>query len=183
MAISFASAAGKVASCFEKGDVQGMRHLHDELLMAVSLKYEEGLYELGLLTYILSKVQSKPRFWKKARQSTYWLETRRQLHEVEYASRRGDMGDSLARLQNIFKRIETAEGQDPRFVRSLATKARVKAASTFYAQGLSLGRAAEITGLDKREILSYAGGTTMNERLPPTIAVSERVRKLRALFR
>jgi hypothetical protein len=104
------------------------------------------------------------------------------MHEAESEAKRGQVEKSLAVLQKIFTRIENAEGEDPRFVKGLLLKSKIKAASTFYAQGLSLGRAAEMTGLDKREILSYAGQTMMNERIPSTMPVSARLKTLRALF-
>lgn len=182
LGITFAAAVGMAAGHFEHNDVQGIRHLNDRLLSEMALNFDPGLYQLALLTYIISKVMSKPRFWKQMRQNAYWVETRRMVRRVEAEARAGHMEDAQRMLARIFTRIQNAEGRDPRYVKSLLAKARLKAASTFYAQGLSLGRAAEMTGLDKREILSYAGQTAMNERLPPTQTVNERMRKLRALF-
>ncbi len=160
-----------------------MRHLHDELMGQCAVRFDEGFYQLGLLTYVLSKIISKPRFWRQNKQNAYWVQTRALMRQSEGEAKLGQAEKALRTLEAIFERIENAEGQDPRFVKGLLMKAKIKAASTFYAQGLSLGRASEMTGLDKREILSYAGQTTMNERIPQTMAVGARLKALRALFK
>lgn len=182
--IAFSGAMARMISCFDHQDVQGLRRLYDDLLVQTSVDYDERIYQLSLLTYILAKVLSKPRFWRQTRQNAQWREVRRRLDVVLAGERKGRGAAAGAEeLRRLFHLIEMAEGRDPRFIKGMMTKARIKAASTFYAQGLSLGQASSMTGLDKREILSYAGQTMMNERLPPIIRVEERMKGLRALFR
>ena len=72
--------------------------------------------------------------------------------------------------------------KDRRFVKGILTKGRLKIASTLYAQGISLGNAAEMTGTDKREVLLYAGQTMMFDRLKEKKSMEERMKDLREIF-
>ena len=55
-------------------------------------------------------------------------------------------------------------------------------AATFYAQGMSLGVASEMTGMEKQEILDYAGQTMMFDRLKDEKTIKERMRIARQLI-
>ncbi|VVB56558.1 Uncharacterised protein [uncultured archaeon] len=182
MGMAFQTAAGMASNGFARQDAQALRAVYQQLLEDIAFSYDEPKYQLAMLSYALSKVVSKPRFWRAHKQNRYWEETRRMLAEMEMQAREGRMKEARRILSQILERVETAEEQDPRFVRGLVLKARIKSASTFYASGLSLGRAAELSGLDKREILSYAGQTRMNERLSGTISVAARLRSLKSLM-
>ena len=182
MGLSFQTAAGTAANGLARQDAQALRAVYQQLLEDIAFSYDEPKYQLAMLAYALSKVVSKPRFWKAHKQGRYWEETRQMLGEMEMQAREGRMKEARHILAQILSRVESAEEQDPRFVRGLVLKARIKSASTFYASGLSLGRAAELSGLDKREILSYAGQTRMNERLSGDISVASRLKNLRSLM-
>ncbi len=182
MTLTFQNAAGMAAGGLARQDAQALRSVYRQLLDDIAFSYDEQKYQLATLAYALSKVVTKPRFWKAHKQNRYWEETRRMLADVESCAREGNLKEAGRILQEILTRVETADEQDPRFVRGLVLKARIKSASTFYASGLSLGRAAELSGLDKREILSYVGQTRMNERLAGTISVATRLKALRGLL-
>ena len=55
-------------------------------------------------------------------------------------------------------------------------------AATFYAQGMSLGVASEMTGIQKQEILDYAGQTMMFDRLKEEKTIKERMKIARQLI-
>lgn len=182
MGLALSDAAKKTAGFFFVHDVQGMRKLHDALLESVALEYDEALYRLALITYVLSKILSKPRYWREKRSSKYWSQVKKRLENCSMLADGGKNAQALRQLVMVHQHVTDAEERDRRFISGLFSKAAVKAASTFYAKGLSLGRSAELTGIDKREILSYAGTTAMNERLEGGVDIRERMRRLRAMF-
>ena len=55
-------------------------------------------------------------------------------------------------------------------------------AATLYAQGMSLGVASEMTGMEKQEILDYAGETMMFDRLKEEKPIAERMKFARKLI-
>ncbi len=78
--------------------------------------------------------------------------------------------------------IGSLDAMDRRFIPTLGVKSKVKIDSTLYAQVFSLGIASEITGVDQREIMSYAGGTMMFDRLKSEVKMNERLRRARKIF-
>jgi hypothetical protein len=49
-------------------------------------------------------------------------------------------------------------------------------AATFYAQGMSLGVSSDMTGVEKQEILDYAGQTMMFDRMKEEKTIKERMK-------
>lgn len=175
------TAALEGARLFGSHDVQGIRKLHSALVTEIAIKYDEGLWRLCLITYVLSKILSKPRYWKGDR-NQIWSEVGKRLQEASELWNAGKKTQAQKQLVMVYRRIESADEKDRRYIKTLFGKAALKAASTFYAKGLSLGRSAELTGLDKHEVLSYTGQTAMHERVLGKVEVEARMRRLRALF-
>jgi len=182
MGLALSDAAKNTAAYFFSHDVQGMRKMHDQLLESVAIEYDDALYRLALITYVLSKILSKPRYWQENKSAKYWGMVKKRLENCSALAGNGKNTQALRQLVMVHQHVTDAEEHDRRFISGLFSKAAVKAASTFYAKGLSLGRSAELTGIDKREILSYAGTTAMNERLEGGVELAQRMRHLRALF-
>ncbi len=55
-------------------------------------------------------------------------------------------------------------------------------AVTLYAQGMSLGIASDLTGIEKHEILDYAGETMMFDRFRDAVTILERMKVVRKLL-
>jgi hypothetical protein len=151
------------------------------MIRETTLQFDKVHFNLSVYSYVLSKIVSKPRYLSG--------ECEPCLKGIERAMetfvRKAD-SVSEEELDKVFsdldKAISCLEEKDPRFVTTMITKGRLKMAATFYAQGLSLGVAAELTGLDKQEILEYAGETMMFDRLKEEKSVQERMKTARKLL-
>jgi hypothetical protein len=178
---TLASTASKILSAFRKRNQRALRKLNDAVLKATAMHCDLACFNLAVFSYVLSKIVSKPRFLRP--------EYKGGLAGIERVFERlVDRLDSAndAELTQIFSELETAisrlERKDPRFVVDLVTKGKLKMAATFYAQGVSLGVAAEMTGLEKQEILDYAGETMMFDRLMAEKTIGERMKNARSLL-
>ncbi len=174
--------ASKVLSAFRKRNQRSLRKLNDAILKSTALHCNLACFNLAVFSYVLSKIVSKPRFLRP--------EYKAALDGIERVfGRLIERLDSAneAELTQIFSELETAvsrlESKDPRFVVDLVTKGKLKMAATFYAQGASLGVAAEMTGLEKQEILDYAGETMMFDRLKAEKTIGERMKIARKILR
>jgi hypothetical protein len=175
------SLAGRILLSFKSRDQRKLRKLNDEVLKVSYLEFNRITFNLGTLSYILSKIVSKPRFLSPEFSSS--LKAIEKL--MEKLVNRIDQAQE-DELLGVFAELEKAiahlEERDPRFVISLIAKGRLKMAATFYAQGMSLGVAADMTGLDKQEILDYAGETMMFERTKDSITIHDRMKIARKLI-
>jgi len=156
-----------------------LRKLNDKVLKECAIEFTRANANLAVFSYVLSKIVSKPRF----------LRSKVQLRNIELAlerllrkARSGDEKQVLSEFSKLEDSITALEETDQRFLIGLVTKGKLKMAATFYAQGASLGVASQLTGIDKQEILDYAGQTMMFDRLKEEKTITERMKTARAFL-
>jgi hypothetical protein len=173
--------ANKILSAFRKQDQRQLRKLNDEVLKAAATQFDFVSFNLAVFSYVLSKIVSKPRFLQPEYRSglnSIASKLEASVNKLETASEQ----ELKLLFSEIEKSITHLEEKDPRFIIDLVTKGKLKMAATFYAQGMSLGVAAERTGLEKQEILDYAGETMMFDRFKSEKSISERMKDARKLL-
>jgi len=175
------SLASMIVTAFRKRNQRRLRKLNDEVLRLTSLDCNQVNFNMAVFSYVLSKIVSKPRYL-----STECEPSLRAIERsLDKLINRIDIA-SDEELFSIFGELEKAiaglEERDPRFVTGLVTKGKMKMAAAFYAQGISLGVAAEMTGLEKQEIMDYAGETMMFDRLKEEKSIAERMKTARKLL-
>lgn len=182
MALSLSETAVLISQALFEHDVRAMRKINDRCIEETAIKFEQPTYLFALISYVLSKIISKPRYFrqKKAKDSLSALTLSLRLCESQAKS--ADYRGLISTQNKILTSIERMDEKDRRFVKSILTKGRLKIASTLYAQGISLGNAAEMTGTDKREVLLYAGQTMMFDRLREKRTMEQRMKEIREIF-
>lgn len=170
-----------VFSTFERRNQRQLRKLNDRVMKETAIEFNKVNFNLAVYSYVLGKIVSKPRW--------FLPEHVKALEGIEKVLRKLDRNaasENEKEILSIFKELERAikalEKEDSRFVTGLVTKGKLKMAATFYAQGLSLGMASEMTGLDKQEILDYAGQTMMFDRVKEEKNISERMKLARSML-
>jgi uncharacterized protein (DUF2164 family) len=171
----------RIFVAFKKRDQRRLRKLNDYLLQDTALDCNKLNFEITILSYVLSKIVSKPRFLGHdfepiLRDIEFGLQ---ELMRKIKGGNEEEVFKTLRRIESTIGRLDT---QDPRFVVSLVTKGKLKMAATFYAQGMSLGIASEMTGMEKQEILDYAGQTMMFDRLKEEKTLRERMKIARQMI-
>jgi hypothetical protein len=168
----------KILSAFRKRNQRQLRKLNDEVLRAASLDGSHLSFKLAVFSYVLSKIVSKPRFLRS--------EYAKGLDSIEKSFGRlisRARGGNESEISKIFYTLEKSvidlERKDARFLIDLMSKGRLKMAATFYAQGMSLGTASDMTGLEKQEILDYAGQTRMFDRVDEELTILARMKVAR----
>lgn len=166
----------EVYLAFKKRDAKKLRTLDEMMLRDASLAYSKILYHMAVVSYVLSKILSKPRFLER-KYNEHINALEKNLEELSI-SKEGTDEEFRARFEKLENTIKNLEADDPRFVTDLISKGKLKVAATLYAQGISLGMAAEITGIQKHEILFYAGHTMMFDRVKEEKKVLNRLKSL-----
>lgn len=167
--------ATKILAAFRKKDQRALRKLNDAVLKATAMECDKVSFSLAVFSYVLSKIVSKPRYLRADYKSGFDAIGRVFARLVRILDTAPEE-ELLRTFTELGKAIDRLEAKDPRFVVNLVTKGQLKMAATFYAQGMSLGVAAEMTGLEKQEILDYAGETMMFDRLKSEKSIKERMK-------
>ncbi len=171
--------AWEVLGAFKRRDQRQLRKLNDEILNSAAMSFNQTHFRLAVFSYVLSKIASKPRLLASV--NTPALKSIEGAMSTLIRSIENNVDSSPAFAQ-LDRSISNLERIDQRFIVDLVTKGKLKMAATLYAQGLSLGTASEVTGIDKQEILDYAGETMMFDRLKEEKPMSERIKIARSLI-
>ena len=182
MALSLSETAVLISNALRDHDVRAMRKINDRCIEETAIKFEQPTYLFALISYVLSKIISKPRYYRQKKSKEALSAMALSLRLCEQQAKNADYNSLMATQNKILSSIEKMDEKDRRFVKSILTKGKLKIASTLYAQGISLGNAAEMTGTDKREVLLYAGQTMMFDRLKEKRSMDERMKELREIF-
>ena len=167
----------EMLSIFRKRNQKRMRKLDDKILRQAVISFSKEFYELAIICYVLAKILSKPRYMDKMYKPTL-LKIEKELEDASKKPRK----ELRKEFQYLKKTITSLDQKDSRYVKGLITKGRIKTAAILYAQGLSLGTAAETAGIDKQEIMAYAGITRMFDRLKEKKDLKQRLRELKGVM-
>lgn len=164
----------KMKKQFRSRDTMALKELSNQAIERAILTESRALVNVSLVSYSLSKLLSKPHLFR----------------EEQWKDFEGHILDELSRkvapekvLGDIIKDIADYDRSTGNYLTDLIDKARVKQASRAYALGLSLGRAAELTGADKTNLLDYVGMTRIHERpFTKSRSVEQRFKNIKKLF-
>ena len=169
----------EVLDAFSKKNQKKMRKTNDKILAELMISFTKEMFNLAVISYVLSKVLAKPRFYGRA-----YKESMERVDQVLGHMERsaGNPEEYLVAAGNLEETIGAMESEDQRFVKGLVEKGKLKTAAILYAQGMSLSLATELTGMSKQDIMDYSGKTMMADRVQEAVGISERVKKARKAF-
>ena len=173
--------AFSVLTAFRKRNQRRIRKLNDDILVEASMNFTPVYFNLAIYSYVLSKIVSKPRYLRHEYDAALG-DIDRALQNVAEAIDSMSQDQVLPAFSVLEKAVASLEQRDPRFVVDLVTKGKLKMAATLYAQGMSLGVSSDMTGMEKQEILDYAGETMMFDRLKEEKPIAERMKIARKLI-
>ncbi|RLG19430.1 hypothetical protein DRN67_02705 [Candidatus Micrarchaeota archaeon] len=178
---TLAEAIVELSDAMEEKDVHALRKLSNQCLDKVSLEEKHAFLKPAMIAYALAKVIAKPHYWKGRSQTVFFNEALKKFERAA-AVAESDEGTALDLLEDVEKMLRALDVKDKRFVRDIMEKAKLKTASTLYAQGFSLDRAIEMTGADKRELIKYIGKTMMFDRTGSARSMEQRLKALREII-
>jgi len=173
--------APEMLSAFRRRDARRLRKLNDQMMASASMELDSVTLNLAIYSYVLSKIASKPRYLSPEHASLL-KNVERDLDRLVGRIRGADQREAETLFHALDRSIRNLEKRDSRFLTDLMSKGRLKMAATLYAQGMSLGTASERTGVEKQEILDYAGSSMMFDRLSEEIGILERMKKARGFL-
>ena len=156
--------AWETLGAFKHRDQRRLRKLNDDILNSAALSFNAMHFKLAVFSYVLSKITSKPRLLSHEHAPAL-KNIENALSSVIRSLETNDPKISDSAFAQLDRAISNLEKADARFIINLVTKGKLKMAATLYAQGLSLGVASDVTGIEKQEILDYAAETMMFDRL------------------
>ncbi len=174
--------AQKIRSAYKKRDARKLKKVYHQCLNELVIEFDYHIFRLALISYMLTKLVTKPRYWRSESIRRYLSRIDSAFNQVIRGGIRHDYQKISKGLDRILELVNSLDAEDQRYVNSLVEGGKVKIAATLYAKGLSLSRVADLTRVDKHKILSYVGKTTMADKVESGITMQMRLNKLRRML-
>jgi hypothetical protein len=173
--------AHDMRDAFKARNMRKMRKTNDKIQAETALNFSKLNFMLAVYSYVLAKMLSKPRFFgKEHAESVKAIEAK--LDALVSTADKKDTGALSKYLDSLGEAIQTLDSSDSRFVKGMVDKGKLKTAAILYAQGISLSAASEMTGVEKQEIMDYAGKTMMFDRMKERAPLDSRIKKARRIL-
>lgn len=170
-----------IKKSFSESDIRALKTIGSELASEALVENDSFLVEVSLVPYSLAKFLEKPYILSHSGWGKFREEIERELGQCASLLQQRKKAECMELLGTIFSRINEVSTNLGRFSTSVLEKARVKAAAQIYAHGASLGRAAELAGVEKSAAAKYIGVTRLHEKYK-SLGVRARLEKARELF-
>lgn len=152
----------KIIGLVQREDSFSLRDLSNKLIERAAIQEDPRLVNMSLISYALSKLMRKPHVSESAKWESFKENLVKDLTRVKEKPATKKAVEEV--FGNVLVDITNFDASVGNFIIGIVEQARVKQASRVYALGLSLSRAAEITGANKQALLNYIGITKIHER-------------------
>jgi hypothetical protein len=171
-----------VRKAFQEGKLFRLKELANEAIKEAVVRNDSTWADLAVLSYSFYKLLTK----KHIKQSARWEESKRQivkaLNECIEGTQEFDASKCKIHYQKIVKRISAIDQKLGHYVQNTYGKSRIKMASSAYAFGASLSKAAELTGASIDDVQRYIGATTIHDEMKEKKSIESRLKRLKELL-
>lgn len=171
-----------LAKAFEARKTYDLKRLGEDSIKESVLENNIHLASISVIAYALYKIVSKEHFTSDSRWKTVNEIILKSLRESKEAVEKNDFHLLEKRLNIIVKEIQVIDDQLSNYARNVFEKAKIKQASTAYALGLSIGKSAELTGADYKDLQKYIGITRIHDEHITRFSMKERLKTLKGLL-
>ena len=167
----------------KKDDVKTLRDLSNRIINSSSITQEEDVITIAVMTYSLSKIFGRTDYRKYSGWKLFNETTLNSLKGALFALENNDVINLERNIKNILDIIDKLDSKLRNYIREVIHDAQIARGSRLYEHGISLGRTAELLGIDKWELTEYVSKTGIPEvKEGATLRVEKRLRVARRLF-
>lgn len=169
----------EIIKAFENDEISNLRDIGGTLARRGALKSSHTLLEGGAVAYALAKIVQQIHRYPPDLLEDFKKNVLKELKSCVKAP----IGEIDTCLDRILALISEFDNKTGKFVSNLTEKARANKATTVYSSGFSVGKAAQLSGVSKWEIMRYAGSTRLSDEIGVTKALEHRLKIARELLK
>lgn len=171
-----------ISGSFNKEDSFALKEQSNRALSFAVSGFEKTYAKIAISAYVLSKMASKEHILK----NPAWHEIKdtilKALDGATQLLRKNKSKEFQKKLGEIEQDTREVDKKFGNYLRNTWDKAKIKIASSAYAQGLSLSQAAELAGADKVDLQNYIGFTKIHDEEKTGITMKQRMKELREIL-
>ncbi len=159
----------------EGSDIAKLEEVSNHTIHDASVFHDIDAIQLAVLVYSLYKIIGGV-------QDKEYQQILNALSQAKKALENDALGEYNTDITLLFSIIKKVDEKSGLFFREVLEAAKIKKGAQLFKHGLSLGKAAEILGITKWELSSYAGGTVYSEQHEEIVSAKKRMSYAQELF-
>lgn len=168
----------------KKDDIKTLRDLSNKIINSSSITQDEDVITIAVMMYSLSKIFERTDYRKYPGWNLFHETTINSLRGSLFALENKDVINFEKNLKNILDIIDKLDNKLRNYIKDVIHSSQIARGSRLHEHGISLGRTAELLGIDKWELTEYTSKTGIAEiKEGLTLKVDKRLRIARRLFR
>src|SRR3989344_1613035 len=164
-------------------DAVKLRELSNQTLHSSSIFQDENSISIAVLCYALSKIFERIQYRMYKDWGIFYQVCLSNLDNSRIYLEKDDIKNYQGSIKNILNVIEKLSSNLRRYVKEVIGQAQIAKGSRLYEHGISIGRTAELLGINKWELMDYTGKTgipDVEENL--SFPIDKRIKFARGLF-
>ena len=167
----------------KRDNIKTIRDLSNRIINSSSITQDEDVITIAVVTYSLSKILERTDYRKYSGWKLLNETIRNSLRGALFALENSDVTNFEKNMKNILDVIDKLDNKLKSYIKDVIHDAQIARGSRLYEHGLSLGRTAELLGIDKWELTEYVSKTGIAEvKEGFTLTEEKRIKSLRRLF-
>ncbi|MDO8634173.1 MAG: hypothetical protein Q7K34_02675 [archaeon] len=172
----------EISASFNNEDSFGLKEASNRALGLAVAGFDKTYAKIAIAAYVLSKITSKEHILK----NPLWHDVKntilKALEDAAEILRKNKAKKFEKKLGEIEEDTREIDKKFGNYLKNTWDKAKIKIASSAYAQGLSLSQATEIAGADKADLQNYIGFTKIHDEGKTSSSMKHRMKILREVF-
>ncbi|HME87305.1 MAG TPA: hypothetical protein VKE88_02740 [Candidatus Nanoarchaeia archaeon] len=162
----------------EQEDFVSLKNVSNYTIGNASTLQDPDSVQIAVIIYALSKIMERAKEEHKSISKNIAKSLQRASAELQ----KNKEDNYRHEIVNLFSEISETDEKLLLYVQNVIDKAHIVKGSSIYGQGISIGRAAEILGINQWDLMSFVGKTRIADREPIT-DVKKRLAFAKKLFK
>ncbi len=138
--------------------------ISDHVLHAITIYQDTEIVDVAVAIYVLDKLLEKEKYKTHRKMKLFIKTILHQLQKAVSELEKENYEDYSSTLKEILGDMESFSKSIKFYIEDIMHFARIKKGTKLYEHGLSLGKAAELAGVTKWELMPAIGETAIHEQ-------------------
>jgi hypothetical protein len=148
--------------------------ISDHVLHAITIYQDTEIVDVAVAIYVLDKLLEKEKYKTHRKMKLFIKTILHQLQKAVSELEKENYEDYSSTLKEILSNMESFSKSIKFYIEDIMHFARIKKGTKLYEHGLSLGKAAELAGVTKWELMPAIGETAIHEQFVTPRKINER---------
>jgi hypothetical protein len=148
--------------------------ISDHVLHAITIYQDTEIVDVAVAIYVLDKILEKEKYKTHRKMKLFVKTILHQLQKAVLELEKENYEDYSDTLKEILGNMESFSKSIKFYIEDIMHFARIKKGTKLYEHGLSLGKAAELVGVTKWELMPAIGETAIHEQFVTPRKINER---------